>query len=127
MVKFEREAFVPWGEDEDNAVMTFYPKHGPMWDGWDEVLPNRTKRAIQVRAQRIGAAPVRTRVGKGTNRKNRQKQLEPRPFRMPDPNERYILRRMKEGLTPSQIDTEKHWIPGTSIRVLTERWDRENG
>lgn len=122
MVKFERSAFVPWGEEEDNAITTYYPKHGPSWDGWAEVLPYRTNRAIQMRAQRIGVSPPRQRAKEKPSRKQR----EPKLVKVPDPQERYVMRRMKDGLTPSQIDSEKHWIPGTAVRVMSEKWDREN-
>ena len=48
-----------WGSDEVDAVRRFYPTHGPDWDGWDELVPNRTHHAIQMCASRIGV-----RVGK---------------------------------------------------------------
>ena len=44
----------------------------------------------------------------------------------PDPNERYVLACMRAGLTPTQIDRKRHWWSGTTIRILTERWAREN-
>ena len=46
--------------------------------------------------------------------------------REPDPNERYVLACMREGLTHAEIDKKRHWWSGTTIRILTERWAREN-
>lgn len=39
-----------WSEAEDAALAANYPEHGANWDGWDEVLPNRTRSAISARA-----------------------------------------------------------------------------
>lgn len=43
-----------WGSREVEAVRKYYPLHGPDWDGWDELIPDRTRHAIQMCASRIG-------------------------------------------------------------------------
>ena len=43
-----------WGSKEVEAVRNYYPLHGPDWDGWDELIPDRTRHAIQMCASRIG-------------------------------------------------------------------------
>lgn len=44
-----------WTPEEDAAIRELYPGHAPSWDGWDEVLPGRTRASICTRAKRIGA------------------------------------------------------------------------
>ena len=109
-----------WSEVEDNAVRQFYPRHGSKWAGWSEVLPNRTTRAISARAARLGVPRVRK------NPKVDERNIKFDYTREPDPNERYVLACMREGLTPAEIDKKRHWWSGTTIRILTERWAREN-
>lgn len=110
-----------WSEVEDNAVRQFYPRHGSKWAGWSEVLPNRTTRAISARAARLGV-PRRERKEPQGDERHRKVSME----RIPDPNEKYVLACMRAGLTPTQIDRKRHWWSGTTIRILTERWAREN-
>lgn len=35
-----------WTDEELVALGSFYPEHGASWDGWEDVLPGRTQRAI---------------------------------------------------------------------------------
>lgn len=109
-----------WSEVEDNAVRQFYPRHGSKWAGWSEVLPNRTTRAISARAARLGVPRVRK------NPKVDERHIKSDYTKEQDPNERYVLACMREGLTHTEIDKKRHWWPGTTIRILTERWAREN-
>lgn len=109
-----------WSEVEDNAVRQFYPRHGSKWAGWSEVLPNRTTRAISARAARLGVPRVRK------NPKVDERHIKFDYTKEQDPNERYVLACMRAGLTPTQIDRKRHWWSGTTIRILTERWAREN-
>ena len=109
-----------WSEVEDNAVRQFYPRHGSKWAGWSEVLPNRTTRAISAQAARLGVPRVRK------NPKVDERHIKFDYTKEQDPNERYVLACMRAGLTPTQIDRKRHWWSGTTIRILTERWAREN-
>lgn len=43
-----------WTADEDKTIRTFYATQGAQWDGWRELLPNRTKGAIYQRAHKLG-------------------------------------------------------------------------
>lgn len=120
-----------WSEVEDNAVRQFYPRHGSKWAGWSEVLPNRTTRAISARAARLGVPPPPKQEPKYPRRERKEPQGDERHHkvsivRIPDPNEKYVLACMKAGLTPTEIDRKRHWWSGTTIRILTERWAREN-
>lgn len=122
---------VMWTESEDSAVRAYYADHGPRWDGWAEVLPGRSARAISARAQRLGVAEVRTRVtDESTGRKESPDPLGRHHYAnfsaplTPDPEERFVMGRMGSGATPSEIDRERKWRPGTAKSVLTHRWAR---
>lgn len=43
-----------WGPGEDAKLARHYPDHGADWDGWEGLLPGRSRRAIQCRAQDLG-------------------------------------------------------------------------
>lgn len=120
---------VMWTEEEDSAVREYYADHDLRWPGWAEVLPGRSARAISARAQRLGVAEVRTRP-KNPVRKpppppdaRHHHNGSPAPL-TPDPEERFVMKRMGSGATPSEIDRERKWRPGTAMAVLTHRWAR---
>lgn len=120
-----------WSDTEDSMIIVYYQKFGPSWVGWGEVLPNRSYRAIKERARRLGVAasrqprkaePDSPRRDKGADRRHYKLRVP----RRPDPNEKYVLACLKAGMTPTEIDRKRHWFPRTTIRILTERWAREN-
>lgn len=119
-----------WSEEEDNAVRVYYPTHGSKWEGWAEVLPNRTYRAISARACRIGVG--RKWVYKRGKSKSRKKPVgDDRHYKVdfkptPDPYERRVLGWLGDGMTPTEIDESMHWYHGTTVRILTEMWARED-
>ena len=43
-----------WDALEDSALWSHFPEHGRDWDGWDRVLPGRSRAAISARASRLG-------------------------------------------------------------------------
>lgn len=43
-----------WGADEVAALIEHYPGHGPLWPGWADILPKRSKSAIENMAHRVG-------------------------------------------------------------------------
>lgn len=43
-----------WSASEDDVIRTWYPEYGMSWDRWEDLLPSRTQRAIQNRAQKLG-------------------------------------------------------------------------
>lgn len=52
-----------WTPEEDEAIRKFFPQHGADWDGWERLVPGRTRSAIKGRANRLCVrtddAPVR--------------------------------------------------------------------
>ena len=100
----------PWGEFEELALIEFYPRHGPSWFGWSEVLPSRTKDSISCKAGKIG--------------------LKAPNYREPvddkgEEYERAVDRLMRDGMAPTQIDARMHWVPGTAIKVIKARWEKQ--
>ncbi len=49
-----------WSAEEDAKLVANYPKYGLKWDGWDDLLPGRTRGSIGIRANKIGLVTVRT-------------------------------------------------------------------
>ena len=43
-----------WTEEELATLRKYYPEHGPSWFRWRELLPGRTRDAIQLRASKDG-------------------------------------------------------------------------
>ena len=43
-----------WTAEEDALVREHYPSHGATWEGWRELLPNRSLNAIRVHANGLG-------------------------------------------------------------------------
>lgn len=121
-MKFERQAYEPWSDAQDRAIETYYPTHGPSWEGWSELLPTRTKRAIQARANRLGVTDRR-------EERKTVKREKPRTIRRrvvgKDPNEEHVMRCMHEGMAPSQIDKANNWRPGKSVSIVTAAWNRD--
>lgn len=121
-----------WSEAEDNAIQVYYPDHGRSWDGWAEVLPNRTLRAIQMRAQRLGATQYKVPQGERPKRRKKPREGDERHHAFhvtpsADPMERVIANYMRDGYTPSEIDAMMKWPPNRTAYILTQRWDRESG
>ena len=42
-----------WTDDELATLEHHYPEHGPNWDGWSNLLPGRTQRAIANKAAKL--------------------------------------------------------------------------
>jgi hypothetical protein len=112
-----------WSSAEDGSVMEFYVEHGPNWPGWAEVLPDRTPRAIQARAQRLGVAVDPRRRREHVRAASPDWSAEEER----DPREDMVQRRMHEGASPSEIDAEMHWRPGTARRIIVWAWGRDKG
>lgn len=43
-----------WTKAEDEALKLHFPLHGAKWEGWQALLPDRTAKAISVRAHTLG-------------------------------------------------------------------------
>lgn len=43
-----------WTPEEDDLLRKHYPAHGPSWDGWKKLLPNRTNWSVENRASKLG-------------------------------------------------------------------------
>ena len=96
-----------WSAEEEAALAREYPEHGAAWDGWHELLPGRSYEAIRAKAHSVGVI----------SRKYAS-------YLPPDPHEARVMRCMRAGMTPSQIDRREKWWPGTAKRILTSRWER---
>ena len=113
-----------WSVDEMRMIEVYYPSHGSEWEGWSEVLGNRSKKAIRRKASLMG-------VECDVERKRRESQHgDTDKFRydfvqMADPYEGFVLRMLNDGKTLRQIDACMHWHPGKAKLILTERWKRE--
>lgn len=106
----------PWGDDEIEILKAHYAKNGPFWVGWDAYLPDRTDSAIMRKANAIGLRSNVQRFGRdegGDRRCNDDR---------PDPVDGMVMRMMRQGMTPSEIDERLHWYRGTAIRVITGIW-----
>lgn len=108
-----------WTDLQDDILFDCYPKFGPSWKGWAEVLPGRTKKAIGERARRLGLS-YRF-ADKGDDRHYRPKAL----VMAPDPYEPYVVKCMEEGMTPTQIDCMMRWLPGSARLIMSNKWLRE--
>lgn len=120
-----------WTDAQDQLLRDNYMKHGGGWEGWAALLPNRTRRAIDARARRIGLARKRPKPN-GKPRTKRQRAADERHHdkeivQEPDPHEGYVMLCMAAGMTPSEIDSSMHWYRGTTRLILTNRWERDNG
>lgn len=121
-----------WTETEDSMIRTYYPVHGRRWQGWSEVLPNRSLRAIQMRAQRLGATKYKVLPSANKERRKRPRAADARHrschvVPVADPMERVIADLMRDGYTPSEIDRRMKWPPNRAVYILTQRWERESG
>lgn len=54
-----------WSDKELKLLMEHYPTKGAIWDGWDELLPNRSKTAIGTHARKIGLYMKQPNVKRG--------------------------------------------------------------
>lgn len=45
---------VDWDDEKDAVVKTYYPEHGPAWDGWERLIPGVSEKAVAMRAGRLG-------------------------------------------------------------------------
>lgn len=127
-----------WSDEEDNALRVFYPRHGGGWEGWPEVLPDRSRHAIYKRAKRIGLSQGFSSFGpypperrRRTSKKEKPTERPNRPAKTAVPRgctreDALVLEALEQGKTPTQIDAERHWYPGTTVRVMRAIWERQN-
>lgn len=102
-----------WTDSEDELIRSAYPEHGPTWDGWAELLPNRSRRAIGLRASRLGVIM------------GWREQPEDEPIPDNGRHDRIVMRGMAAGKSPSQIDRENHWVRGTARRIVLLHWEQD--
>jgi len=94
-----------WSKHEDAILMAHYAKHGPSWEGWKELLPDRSKSSISTRVGRLRES---TSIG----------------F-IPDPYERRVVELMERGMSPSMIDKAMRWPKETAREIMSQRWERD--
>lgn len=72
-----------------------------------------------MRASRLGVS--------SPPRKKKPRQEGPIGIRAePQEYEERIMALMGRGMTPIEIDQTMHWWAGTTIRILRERWERQD-
>lgn len=101
---------VRWTLLEDEMVAAYYRDRGPSWEGWSDVLPNRTYASIKERARRLGL--------------HKTDSASAMDDMVPDPHEDEVFELMAEGLAPSEIDEVKRWPRGTTVAITVSRWRR---
>lgn len=116
-----RKKVKPWGEFEEMSLKEFFPRHGPYWEGWNDVLPDRTSSAISNRAHKLGLHGPKEKHKREPDEFDTEKGSVPSPIEY----ERTVTKLMKEGLAPSQIDTKMHWVTGTAMEIIKARWERQ--
>lgn len=116
----------PWSKDELAILAAHYPERGWKWAGWESLLPTRTKRAIQRKANLMGLKQGFT-SKRSKPKRNEANDLTAHttPDWTEDPFEQPILRLMESGMTPTQIDKVMGWPKGRCSYILSERWRRE--
>lgn len=50
----ETRACKVWTKIEDRQIKNYYPKKGPRWRGWKDLLGDRSAEAIKARARTLG-------------------------------------------------------------------------
>lgn len=50
----DRNGGATWSNEECKQLFDHYGENGPDWDGWRDLLPNRTRGAIEGMARRLG-------------------------------------------------------------------------
>lgn len=96
-----------WTEAEDEVLRAHYLERGPRWQGWADLLPDRTPRAIQSRAQRLRLA------SRGNT---------------PDDASRHeadVASMMESGMTVTQIDEALGLPHGAARSIAAEMWRRD--
>ena len=109
-----------WTAAEDAALLDHFCDHGGSWDGWDELLPGRSRAAIWARAHSLGIRMSKAARSESHSRGQRARFDE----RWRDPYEGIVVRLMARGKTCAEIDEMHHRHPGTARRVLVARWER---
>lgn len=118
-----------WSLDEVAIVKAHYEEHGPHWAGWESLLPDRTDRAIQRKANLLGLkskAPIKRKRAKRPEVTYIESRHNVVADVTPDPMEKPILAMMRDGLTPTDIDRKMRWSRGKAAYILSEMWKREN-
>jgi len=114
-------ASVRWSQDEDYVLGAHYTEYGPSWEGWESLLPGRTKSAIKTRARTLGLTVPK--------RANTELSIEEIDILLagipePSPSEDDVMKLLALGFTPSQIDRQKNWDEGKAKRLIINRWQR---
>lgn len=94
-----------WSKHEDAILMAHYAERGPSWDGWKELLPDRSKGSISSRIARLRES---TSIGY-----------------IADPYERRVVELMERGMPPSMIDKAMRWPKNTAREIMSQRWERD--
>jgi hypothetical protein len=89
----------PWTDQQIVLLRRHYGEHGPTWDGWRELLPDKSSKAIAIKASRIGLAAIR--------------------------HEKSVMALHCEGKPPSAIDAELGLPDGMAHNVIVRVWQRD--
>lgn len=117
----------PWTEAELDLLREHYEEKGCKWDGWKELLPNRSPMSIRRKSNMIGLK-IRSKLprAKRTVYATGANECEHTYVRTPDPYEERVMGMMHDGMAPSQIDRAMRWRPGRAAMIVIERWERDN-
>ena len=96
-----------WSRDEEEILARTYPEHGPMWIGYESILPGRTAQSIATKARRMGIASMH---------------CEHMPDEPSELEER-VMALMADGMTTSEIDMELGLSKGKAHELVVSRWN----
>ena len=100
-----------WSHDEDMALRKHYQREGPLWVGWEALLPGRTAEAIENHAMWLGLTDERPPLVV--------------PMKSDVGVERAIVRMFHDGKSCSQIDAELRLDEGHAHVVVVAHWLEE--
>lgn len=120
----------PWTAAEDEALKAFYRYKPKDWEGWSEVLPNRTRRAIEARASRIGLKERKEKAKKSVEKAKKIEAVVKKPrgrakIKPVEWGEWVVYLMGERHMSPSQIDSYMGWPPNRAKYLLMERWEKE--
>jgi hypothetical protein len=97
-------------------LRVYYPRYGPSWAGWDEVLAGRSRDQIRKAASRRHIV--------FEDKSNPQVEVETMGLPAVDASECVVSTLLAHGMTPSEIDKREKWFPGTAEKIAVCAWKR---
>ena len=110
-----------WTEIQDGIIIECWPKFGPEWGGWQEVLPMRSTSAIAKRAHQLGVDYDRPSKARGSYERRNDRQIA----MPPDPYEHVVMNMLHDGMTPPEIDRHMGFPTGAARLIISNHWLRD--